>query len=118
MNFEMQKANLLAENIDAFIKFVHKRHENKNSLCSNPDKVYQIKLIMEDFKFQIIADELRRINQFDWDPKYTHYLVDQFLEGFRIIEEFVKNNYSDLFIFIGRIYTLDELCHPFKRMTQ
>ncbi|WP_066399170.1 hypothetical protein [Neobacillus mesonae] len=115
MNFEMQKANLLAENIADFIKYVRKSHENKNSFHSNPQKVYQIKLIMEDFKFQIIADELRRINQFDWDEKYTHYLVNQFHEGFTIIEEYVINNYSDLFLFSGRLHTLNNLSRDFAK---
>ncbi|MED4205473.1 hypothetical protein [Neobacillus mesonae] len=115
MNFEMQKANLLAENIADFIKYVRKSYENKNSFHSNPQKVYQIKLIMEDFKFQIIADELRRINQFDWDEKYTHYLVNQFLEGFTIIEEYVINNYSDLFLLSGRLHTLNNLSRDFAK---
>lgn len=105
----MQKANLLADNIDYFIKFVHENHENKNSFRSNTDKVYQIKLIIEDFKFQIIADELHRINQFDWDGKYTHYLVDQFKKGIDIIDEYVNRNYNDLFIFSARLYTLKNL---------
>ncbi|MCM3567619.1 hypothetical protein [Neobacillus mesonae] len=115
MNIEMQKANMLADHINSFIKFVYKKHENKNSILLNPDKVYQIKLIMEDFKFQIIADELHRINQFDWDEKYTFYLVNQFREGMNIIEEYVKNHHSDLFLFTARIYTLNQLSKPFTR---
>jgi hypothetical protein len=115
MNFEMQKANMLAENINGFIKYVQRSHENKNLLRFNPDKVYQIKLFMEEFKFQILADELLRINKYDWDGKYTHYLVDQFNEGIAIIDEFVKNNYNDLFLYTARLYTLKNLSQSFNR---
>ncbi len=109
MNFEMQKANMLAEQINGLIKFVNKHDEDKNSFRVNLDKLFQIKLIMEDFKFQIIADELHRINQFDWNEKYTYYLVDQFREGLTIIDEYVKINYDDLFIIAARVYTLNNL---------
>ncbi|WP_342430735.1 hypothetical protein [Neobacillus sp. FSL H8-0543] len=101
----MQKAIMLAENINGFIKFVH----NKKTVSLNSDKLYQVKLIMEDFKFQILADELLRINQFDWDEKYTLLLVDRFISGMNIIEEYVKNNYNDLFILSARIHTLKSL---------
>jgi hypothetical protein len=105
MEFKMQKAIMLAENINSFIKFVH----HKRNFNINPDKLYQIKLIMEEFKFRILADELLRINQFDWDGKYTLLLVDRFISGMDIIEEFVKNNYNDLFILSARIHTLKNL---------
>ena len=115
MNFEMQKANMLAENINGFIKYVQKSHENKNLLRFNPDKVYQIKLIIEEFKFQILADELLRINRYDWNGKYTRYLVDRLNEGMAIIDEFVKNNYNELFLFTARLYVLKDLSQSFNR---
>jgi hypothetical protein len=115
MNLEMQKANMLAENINDFIKYVQKSHKNKNPLRFNPDKVFQIKLFTDEFKFQILADELLRINQYDWDGKYTHYLVDQFNKGIDIIEEYVQNNYDDLFLFTARLYTLKNLSQSFNR---
>ncbi|MED3564033.1 hypothetical protein, partial [Bacillus xiapuensis] len=114
MNFEMQKALMLAENINDFIKFVHHQYENKNRTRVEKDKIYQIKLLIEDFKFQVIADELHRINQYSWDEKYTLYLVDGFNKGISIIDEYVKNNYNDLFIFTGRLYTLKNLSSPFS----
>ncbi|MEH7355649.1 hypothetical protein V7150_19155 [Neobacillus drentensis] len=109
MNFEMQKANMLAEHINGFIKYVQRSYKSKNSLHSNKDKIYKIKLWMEDFKFQIIADELLRINQYSWDEKYTYYLVEQFRKGINIIDEYVTNNYNELFIFTARLYTLKNL---------
>ncbi|CAH2715174.1 hypothetical protein BACCIP111895_02358 [Neobacillus rhizosphaerae] len=109
MNFEMQKANMLAEHINGFIQYVQRGYKRENSLYSNKDKLFQIKLWMEEFKFQIIADEILRINQFSWDEKYTYYLVDQFRKGINIIEEYVTNNYNDLFLFTARLYTLKNL---------
>lgn len=106
MNFEMQKAIMLAENIHSFIKLVHKYHHHKNSFRLNPDKLYQIKLIIEDFKFQILADELIRINKYDWNEKYTYHLVDQFNQGINIIAEYLKNNYVELFLLSGRVHIL------------
>jgi hypothetical protein len=116
MNFERQKAMMLSENIIGFIKYVQKRHEHKNSIRFHPDKLYQIKLFIEEYKFQILADELLRINQFDWDGKYTYYLVDQFKEGFNIIDEYVKNNYQDLFLLTARLHTLKDLSQSFTRI--
>ncbi|KAB2336316.1 hypothetical protein F7731_12575 [Cytobacillus depressus] len=115
MNFEMQKANMLADNIIALLKFVQKNYEVKNSFYSNPDKWYQIKLLMEEYKFKILAEELKRINRFIWDEKYTHYLVKQFRKGKSVIDEYVKNNYDDLFILTAKLYTLEKLCQSFYK---
>lgn len=106
----MQKALLLAENIKGFIRFVEKQ---KNSFMVNPNKMYQVKLFIEEYKFQIIADELHRINQFDWDEKYTYYLVESFQKGISTIDEYVQNNYEDLFIFTARLYTLKNLSNSY-----
>jgi hypothetical protein len=115
MEFEMQKAIMLSENIKSFIKFVQHHHENKNSFRFHPDKLYQIKLFIEEYKFQLIADELWRINQYDWDGKYTHILVDLFIDGINVIDEFVHNHSSDLFLLRGRLFTLKSLSLSFSR---
>src|SRR5574342_77108 len=109
MIHERNKAILLAENIKSFIKFLKQKHENKNNYRVQADKLYQIKLLTEEYKFQIIADELLRINQYDWDGKYTYYLVDQFRQGLSIIDEYVQYNYNDLFLLTARIHTLKNL---------
>jgi hypothetical protein len=114
MKFEMQKAILLSENIDGFIKFVQHNHENKNSYRFNPDKLYQIKLFIDEYKFQLIADELWRINQYDWDGKYTHILLDLFIQGFNVIDEYVNNHAHDLFLLKGRLFTLKNLSLSFS----
>ncbi|WP_174727009.1 hypothetical protein [Mesobacillus harenae] len=113
MRFEMQKANLLAENINHFITFVD-RIQNNPSFSLNIDKMYQIELFIEEFKFQVIADELVRINRFDWDEKYTSLLVTRFRKGFKVIDEYVNRNYNDLFLLTARIHTLNNLSLSFS----
>lgn len=115
MNFEMEIAKMLAENIDGFVKFVHKHYQNKkNSLILNRDKLYQVKLLVEEFKFQILADELLRINRFIWNEEYTYLLVNRFKKGLSIIDEYIENNYDDLFIFTARLHTLKSLSLSFS----
>lgn len=116
MKFEMQKANMLAESINGFIKFIHKSHENsKNNFIKNTDKIYQIKLLIEEFKFQVLANELIRINRFSWDEKYTYLLVDKFEKGINIISEFIERNDHELYLFTARVYTLKNLITSFSR---
>lgn len=112
MTHEMQKALLLAENIKGFIQFVEK---HKNSFMVESDKIYQVKLFISEYKFKIIADELHRINQFEWDEKYTYYLVDSFQKGLTTIDEYVQHNYNDLFILTARLYTLKNFSHSFQK---
>ena len=114
MRPEMQKAIILAENIKGFIKFVQFQ-KNKNNFRIDNNKLLQINYLIEEYKFQIVADELIRINQFDWDEKYTLYLVNQFQKGITIIDEYVKNNYNELFIVTARLYTLKNLCNSFSK---
>jgi len=116
MKYEMQKAILLAENINGLIKYVQKSHYRRNSFRFHLDKLYQVKLLIEEFKFQIIADELLRINQYSWDGKYTHYLVGNFKKGLEIIDEYVSNHYEDLFLLTARLYTLKDLSQSFSRI--
>lgn len=115
MQPEMQKAIILAENINGFIKFVQNQRNTNNFRIEN-NKLLQIKYLIEEYKFQIVADELIRINQFDWDEIYTLYLVNQFQKGIIIIDEYVKNNYNELFIVTARLYTLMNLCNSFSKI--
>jgi hypothetical protein len=114
MDFRMQKAIMLAENIHDFIKYVKTYQENKNSFRFHSDKLYQIKLFIDEYKFQILADELWRINQYEWDEKYTHLLVDSFVKGIKVIEEYVNRHPDDLFLLKGRLYTLKNLSMSFS----
>ncbi|WHY02827.1 hypothetical protein [Neobacillus sp. DY30] len=115
MQPEMQKAIILAENINGFIKFVQNQRTLNNFRIDN-NKLLQINYLVEEYKFQIVADELIRINQFDWNEKYTLYLVNQFQQGITIIDEYVKNNYNELFIVTARLHTLINLCNSFSKI--
>jgi len=112
----MIKANMLAENIKDFIEYVHKHYQENNVYLSNPDKLYRLKLIIEEFQLHIIADELLRINKFIYDEKYTSILVNSFREAINIIGEFIENNYNDLFIFIPRLHTLRSISCSFSKI--
>lgn len=114
MKFEMQKANLLAENIKGFADFVQKCYNSKTGLILNFDKLYQVKLWVEEYKFRSLADELARINMFEWDEKYTLLLIERFMKGLRIIDDFVEYNHSDLFILTARIHILKNLTGLFS----
>ncbi|MFE4521098.1 hypothetical protein ACFRCQ_02950 [Cytobacillus firmus] len=114
MQYEMEIANLLAENINDFIAFINKNLE-RNIFYMDTDKLQKIKLIAEDYKFHILAEELIRINRFVWDPKYTNYLVNQFLKGLIIIDEYVQRNYNSLYMLTGRLYTLKNLSSLFSK---
>ncbi len=111
MSYEMRIATMLADQVDRFIRFVQENYDNKHkSYVENPDKWYQVKLLIEEFKFQLNATELRRINRFSWNEKYTYLLVNDIKKGLDVIGEYVERNYNELFIITGRLHTLRSLC--------
>jgi hypothetical protein len=114
LNFEMEKANMLAENIKSFVAFVHKHYQENNIYLSNPDKLYRLKLLIEEFQFHIIADELLRINKFIYDEQYTGILLNDFRKGIHTIGEYIDHNDNDLYIFSARLYTLRSICSSFN----
>ena len=112
----MLKANMLAQNIKDFIKYVHRHYQENKIYISDPNKLYRLKLLIEEFQFRIIADELLRINKFIYDEKYTAILVNSFRKGINIIGEFIENNYNDLFIFTGRLHILRSISSSFTKI--
>lgn len=115
MDFEMKKANMLANHIHEFIIFVDRLYNTKSSVCSNFDKMYQIKLLIEEYQLRSLADELLRINMYTWDHGYTHLLISRFRKGLSVIDEYVENNSGDLFILSARIHTLKNLSTTFTQ---
>ncbi|MFS0782580.1 hypothetical protein [Bacillus sp. 1P06AnD] len=109
MDFKMKKAILLAENLKDFVAFIYTFQGKKLSSLLHMDKLVQVRLLAEEYQFQIIADELERINQFSWNGKYTHLLVEELQEGINVIAEYAERNYDDLFLFTARIDTLKKL---------
>lgn len=115
MNVNMKIANLLAENIHTFVQFVNQSQADRSSFILNTDKLYQIKLFVKEFKLQLLADELQRINQFSWNEQYTHLLIERCNKGIAVIDEYVNRNYDDLFIFTARLHTLKNLILLLKK---
>lgn len=113
LEFDRIKANLLAENIRGFFDYVLKSYKENNKHLSDPDKLYRLKNLVEEFKLNIIADELLRINRFLYDEKYTAELVNDFRKAIDIIGEYIDLNKDDLFIFTPRLQTLRSLCRSF-----
>jgi hypothetical protein len=110
MDIMMQKANLLADNILQFVKLVNKSYQqNKKSNLH-----YQLMLMVEDFKFQSLANEIKRVNNVISEENYTLLLVERFKKGMPVIEELVGRNYDELYIFTAKIYTLKNLCTLFN----
>ena len=107
---------MLAENMKDFIQYVQIQYQLNNSYLSKPDKLYRLKLLLQEFQFRIIADELLRINRFIFDEKYTAILVNSFRKGIQIIGEFIENNYNDLYIFTPRLYTLRSIGSSFSQI--
>ena len=67
MAFEREKANLIAANLRDFIQYVQNSFQENNKNLSNPNQLYLLKHLVDEFKFHIIADELIRINAFEYD---------------------------------------------------
>ena len=106
---------MLAENINGFIEYVYKSYQTNNTYLSHPDKLYRLKLLIEEFEFRIIASELLRINRFEFDEKYTSILVNRFRKAIGIIGEYIDHNENDLFIFTPRLHTLRSISSSFSR---
>lgn len=109
MDYYMNIANQLAKNINEFITFVYTKWDHKSSIIINTDKWYQVKLFVEEYKLQVIADELERINRFCWNESYTTLLVEDLKKALAVITEFVERNYDELFILTARLHTLKNL---------
>ena len=116
MNFDMIKAKMLAEHIRGFMDYVNKSYQENNTHLSHPEKLYRLKHVTDEFKINIIADELIRINRFVYDKKYTAELVNDFRKAITIIGDYIDTNEDDLFIFTPRLYTLRSLCDSFTNI--
>lgn len=110
MQFQMQKANFVADSVLLLIEFVNNSHQQANRLRFNPDKVYQLKLLTEEYQLQSLAEELRRINLHTWDERYSFLLMERIENGMSVIEEFVQRHYDELFVFSAKLYTIKNAC--------
>ncbi|WP_404332684.1 hypothetical protein [Mesobacillus maritimus] len=113
MELNQQKALLLARNIKEFVDIVKNGKNHPFGQMSNPEKLYRLTLIVEEFRIGTIADELLRVNTYTWDEQASRILIERFKTAFIHISEYVQNNYNDLFFFSARIYTLEHDCRLF-----
>jgi len=113
MELEQQKAQLLATNIKEFVDLVQDGNNQPFGQLANSEKLFRLKLIIEEFKIETIADELLRVNTYTWDKQASRILIDRFITAFRHISEYVENNYHELFFVSARIYTLKHDCRLF-----
>ncbi|TCN27312.1 hypothetical protein [Mesobacillus foraminis] len=109
MEFERQKVNLLAKSIQGFVKFVNRSYKGQFHHISNPEKLYRLKLIVEEYNFSGIGSELARVNKHVWDGRATGMLLDRFKSALGTVAEYIENNENDLFIFTARVYTIKSL---------
>ncbi|MFC5734606.1 hypothetical protein [Cytobacillus gottheilii] len=100
MDIQMQKANMLADQVRDFILLVQEKHKQDEG-------IFHIKLLIEDFKLRVLSDELKRINRYEWDGKYSYYLVKRLKKGFQVIEEYIQGR-EELYLIHGRLYTINK----------
>ncbi|WP_428908170.1 hypothetical protein [Niallia sp. Krafla_26] len=104
--YQMDKANLLAQSIKGFVQYVQKSYLENNRNLSHPDKLYRLKLLVEEYKLLILSDELMRINRFVYEKDYTKILVDRIRKAIKEVGEYIDQNDNDLFIFTARLKAL------------
>jgi len=110
MELERQKLILLAIAIKEFVELVISSDNRGFDENSNSEKLFRLKLIVEEYRLGTIAEELLRVNTHTWDERASNILIDRFITAFQPISEYVENNQKDLFMYSGRIYTLEHYC--------
>ncbi|WP_409250642.1 hypothetical protein V1502_10720 [Bacillus sp. SCS-153A] len=106
MNFKLERAKLLAVNLQGFIDLVNRTYEQHPFFVLKPDLLYRLKLLVEEFRFQLLADELKRLTRYEGEEKQTLMNVEKVDKKIAIIEEYIEANYDDLFIFSGRVHSI------------
>ncbi|KKK38528.1 hypothetical protein WQ57_07950 [Mesobacillus campisalis] len=107
MELERLKAILTASHMKEFAEFVDYGYIAKPQLIPNREKHFRLKMLMEEFNFLGVANELLRLNQYVCEQRETKMLLDRFSHGLRHVAEYVSQNQEDLYLFSGRIYTLE-----------
>ncbi|MDZ5472264.1 hypothetical protein SM124_10945 [Bacillus sp. 31A1R] len=113
MNVQMEKATLLAEQLKSFIDLVYRSYNKETHFEFHHDKVYRLKSLVDEYRFNIISEELLRVNKFVWDEKVTPVLVDRVKEKLVTIDEYVESNYQDLYLFSVRLSNIKSLLATF-----
>ncbi|TYS16591.1 hypothetical protein FZC78_11395 [Rossellomorea vietnamensis] len=106
MNFNMSSAKLLALNLQGFLDLVNRTYRQHSFIVLNQDILYRLNLLVEEFRLQVLTDELIRLTKYEDEEKQTLVNIEKVHEKIIIIEEFIEHNYDDLFLFSGRVYSI------------
>lgn len=109
MKFAREKAQFLAESVASFVTFVNRQHK-VNTILSDPDMLFRLKNLVEEYRLQLLASELIRVNRFVWEERESSILIGRIKKGIATIHDYVENNKDGLFIFSARLYTLTSIC--------
>lgn len=109
MELAREKAQFLAENVASFVRFVYRQYE-VNTILSDPNMLFRLKNLVEEYRLQLLASELTRVNRFVWEDRESSILIGRIKKGITNIYDYVENNKDSLFIFTARLYTLHSIC--------
>ncbi|MGG0719646.1 hypothetical protein ABE096_18970 [Robertmurraya massiliosenegalensis] len=104
MNFEQERAILFGENLIHFANYV--RHSQDKDYLFDPDKLFRLKNLIDEYRLQALGAEIVRLNQFCWEPRESERLIERASQAIANIDEYIQNNMNGLFIFSARVYTL------------
>lgn len=107
MNFEQEKALLLAENILYFANLVGKDY--RHSYLVDSEKWYRLKHLVEEYQLDLLGRELLRLNQFEWEESQSTILIERIRKGIKNIDDYIHVYLEGLFIFSARLYVIKEI---------
>lgn len=104
MKFEQERATLFGENLIHFAQYVL-NSEDVNYL-SDRHKLFRLKNIVEEYRIQLLGEEIVRLNRFSWQKEQSEVLIARACKAIENIAEYIGNNLDDLFIYSARIHIL------------
>ncbi len=107
-----EKAFLLAAALDGLADLAEFKSKGQNTPLN--DKEYRLKLLLEEFNFRKLSAELRRLNQHGDEERETFILASRAGLACGHLEEYINNNLKELYMFVGRLYTLKHACSLFE----
>jgi hypothetical protein len=113
---DRQKVIMVAKHMNEFAQFVYSSYVGNPQLILNRDKHFRLKLLIEEFNFTGIADELLRLNKHTGELRETKMLLERFQSALSHVADYVDQNHNDLFLFSGRTYTLKHDCELLKNL--
>jgi hypothetical protein len=117
LNFNMERAKLLTMNLQGLIDLVNRTYEHQSYIVLNKDVLHRLKLLVEEFRFQLLADELNRLTKYEGEEKQTLMNIEKVNEKIGILDEYIQGNYDDLFIFSGRVHSIRSIIDMFEEQS-